>query len=371
MRKKTGTIIGILMIVTALALISWIITKDKDKTKASDLTNEIPVETLRVKTGTTPFQIEVTGKVQAKNKIAIYSEVQGKMLASNSRFRVGNSFRKGAILVSIENREQQVQVQSAKSTLVNQIATMLPDMEIEFPEEASRWENYILQFDLNKPIKPLPEIKSTKAQLFITGKNILKMYYDAKQLEEKLFKYQIFAPFEGTLIQVNIKPGGLVRSSQLLGEYMNTEWFEVELPLPVAALEYVKIDTEVLLTTLNKSQHYTGKIKRINQSIDAETQTVKTIVEINDSRLKDGQYLTSRITGKPFQEAFTIHASLLAENQFVYLIKNNSLQLQQVVPLNHFKDSVTVSGLEDNMLLLKEPIVNAYPGMKVTNSTSQ
>ncbi len=368
MNKKISILVGVFILFAALVLLGLASRTDvKRQTKKEPVATF--VETLKVKTGNIPYQIEVTGITKAKNKIAIYSEVQGKMRTS-TLFRVGNSFQKGDLLLAIENREQKVQVQSAKSNLVNQIATMLPDMEIEFPEAAAQWEKYLLQFDFEQPLKPLPEIQSTKIKLFIHGKNILRTFYEAKQLEERLFKYNIFAPFKGALTETNINPGGLVRSGQLLGEYMNTEVFEIELSLPVNALDFVKINTSVRLASLDGIQQYSGKITRINRSINAETQTINTIVEINDNRLKDGQYLNCIIKGKALQEAYTLHTSLIAENQYVYTIESEALTLQRVIPLNYFKDSVTVSGLKDNISILKEPIANPYPGMKVKITSS-
>lgn len=368
MNKKISILAGVLILFTALILLG-LASRTDDKKQAKKEPAATYVETLKVKTGKIPYQIEVTGSVNAKNKIAIYSEVQGKMRTS-TLFKAGNSFQKGDLLLSIENREQKVQVQSAKSNLVNQIATMLPDMEIEFPEAAAKWEEYLLQFDFEEPLKTLPEIQSTKVKLFVHGKNILRTYYEAKQLEERLFKYNIFAPFNGTLIATNINSGGLVRSGQLLGEYMNTDTFEIELSLPVNTLDFVKKDTRVRLVSLDEIQQYSGKITRINRSINTETQTINTIVEINDNRLKDGQYLNCLIKGKALQEAYTLHTSLIAENQYVYVVEDETLKLQRVMPLNYFKDSVTVGGLKDNMLLIKEPIANPYPGMKVKITTS-
>lgn len=367
MKKGKGVLLGIFIIGTGM--IFFLALNNQEEAQPEEPKSEsIEVFVESVMPKELPFVIEATGTLTAKNKIELYSEVQGILQKTQTPFKEGNTFYKGQDLLRINSEEYRAQLQSNKSTLVNQIASMLPDMEIEFPEASKKWEDYLKNFDINGSLAPLPKTDSTGEKLFVTGKNIVQTYYTVKNQQERISKYQIKAPFTGVVTVSSVNVGTLVRNGQKLGEFIDPSVYELELAIPASAIGYVALRQKVRLSRLDKSQEYFGKVSRINSRIEQTTQTVTVVVEVTDKQLKDGQYFKAKIFGEIIPDALNIEGNLLVENDHVYVVKDSLLALQKVTPLNYVGDSVMIKGLEKGMMLVKETMVNAYPGLKVTIS---
>ncbi len=363
--KKIGKIVlGIILIALGLLLFSLMGSNKKGIEETKQIDTPM-VSTSLIELTSIPFLLEVTGNLQAKNKVDIYSEVQGILLPNRTAFKAGNTFRKGEYLLQIDDREYRAQLLSNKSSLISQITAMLPDMEMEFPNASKKWESYLKDFSMDGPLKSLPKTSSDKEKFFVTGKGILQTFYNVKNQQERLAKYSISAPFYGTVTEANVNIGTLVRSGQKLGEFIGTSVFELRLAIPATANRYVKVGKSVRLSTLDNSLEFFGKISRINAKVDQTTQTIGAIVEIVNEHLKDGQFLKARIEGSATENSVKIKGNLMLENDHVYIIKDSLLSLQKVVPINYEADSVVVKGLKNNMVLLDEVLANAYPGMKV------
>ncbi|MDT0606799.1 efflux RND transporter periplasmic adaptor subunit [Croceitalea rosinachiae] len=364
MKNTLKTFLG--AIVIALGVFIFVLISNNEEKKVIENTPDRPmVSTTLAEPNPIAYILEVTGTLEAKNKVEIYSEVQGVMLPSRTPFKEGNRFLKGKELLRIDNREYMAQFQSNKSSLISQIAAMLPDMEIEFPEASKKWESYLKSFDMEVSLQALPKTTSDKEKLFLMGKGIFQTYYNVKNQQERVSKYVIRAPFTGSVTESNVNPGTLVRSGQKLGEFINTTAFELRLAIPATANEYIKEGKPVALTTLNESQKLIGQISRINDKINQETQTVIAVVEVNHKDLKDGQFLKAKIEGMTIKDLVKIKGNLMLENNHIYIVKDSVLTLQKIVPINYERDSVIVEGLESNMILLDEVLAMAYPGMKV------
>lgn len=367
MKKGKGVLLGIFIIGMGIILLLALNNRKEaplEETKPKSI--KVFVEPVIPKE--LPFVIEATGTLTAKNKIELYSEVQGILQRTPTPFKEGNTFYKGQNLLLINSEEYRAQLQSNKSTLMNQIASMLPDLEIEFPEASKKWENYLKNFNIDAPLAPLPETDSTGEKLFVTGRNIVQTYYNVKNQQERLSKYRIKAPFTGVVTGSSVNVGTLVRNGQKLGEFIDPSIYELELAIPASAIGYVALGQKVQLFTLDESQEYVGKVSRINSRIEQTTQTVTVVVEVNDKQLKDGQYFRAKIYGDVVSDVVSIEGNLLVENDHVYVVKDSLLELQKVAPLNYVGDSVMIKGLAKGMLLVKETMVNAYPGLKVTVS---
>ncbi|MEM8968405.1 MAG: efflux transporter periplasmic adaptor subunit, partial [Bacteroidota bacterium] len=143
MRKSVGVVVGVLII--AFGMLAFVLIKNRDSGDESltvaNNSPRVPVQLVFLQS--LPYMIEATGTLAAKEKVEVYSEVQGILQTTNPPFKAGNTFKRGQVMLQINSEEYRAQVQSSKSSLVNQIAAMLPDMEIEYPEAAKKWEFYL------------------------------------------------------------------------------------------------------------------------------------------------------------------------------------------------------------------------------------
>ena len=200
MRKVILSTIGILFIVGAITLaMNMIANKQKPKPVPEKVVKTVYTDTIQ--NTTVAIIIPANGSLVAKRRIELYAEVQGIFKANGKLFKPGQKYRQGETLIQIDAAEYYAGVQSSKSNLYNAIAAIMPDLRLDFPEVFQKWQTYLNNFDLNKTTPTLPEMTSEKEKYFITGRNIVTSYYNVKNLEQRLSKYTIRAPFSGILTE--------------------------------------------------------------------------------------------------------------------------------------------------------------------------
>lgn len=364
MRKIILSIIGVLFIATSIFVSKKLIdNKTKPKPVAKKIVKTVYTDT--VQNATVPIVIQGNGSLKAKERIELYSEVQGILKKGSQLFKTGQTYSKGSTLIKVDDAEYYSSVQSEKSNLYNLIASIMPDLRLDFPEIYPKWKTYLENFDIEKSTPKLPKIENEKENYFIIGRNIVKEYYNVKNLEEHLSKYNIKAPFSGVLTEALVTEGTLIRNGQKLGEFINPSVFEMEVSVSKSYANILKKGEEVLLTSLDKTETYTGTITRVNGSINSDTQTIAMFIEIEDENLKEGLYLDAHINASSIDNAIEIDRNLFLESQEIFVIKDGKLSLTAAKPI-HFSDTkVILQNIPNGTVILKSPVPGAYAGMLV------
>lgn len=364
MRKVLSIILGIILLLSAITIANYFIkNKNKPKPKFNKIIKTVSVNT--VKNGEVPIVISASGNLTAKNKIELFAEVQGVLSATGKDFKAGTNYRKGQTLLRINSDEFYASLQSQKSNLYNLITSIMPDIRLDFPNEFDKWQSYLQSFDLNKGTPKLPEYASDKEKYFISGRNITTTYYTVKNLEVKLGKYQIRAPYYGILTEALVTPGTLIRVGQKLGEFIDPSIYEMEVNISSEFSDLLKVGNAVTLHNLERTHQYSGKVIRVNGRIDQTSQTLKAYIQVADKSLKEGMFLEADLTAKSEQNAYKIERKLLVDNEAVYIVNDTVLELKEVEPVYFEAESVIVKGLQDDLKLLANPVSGAYHGMPV------
>ena len=364
-RKIILSAIGVVLIVAAIFGAKAIIDSNvKGKPQVSKVIKSVFVDT--VSNGTVPIVVPANGSVTALRKLELFAEVQGIFQNSSHDFRPGQKYRRGEVLLSVDSREYAASVQSQKSDLYNRITSIMPDLRLDFPEAFPKWETYLSNFDINKRIAPLPETGSEKEKYFITGRGIISAYYGIKNLEERLGKYNIIAPFDGILTEALVNRGTLIRQGQKLGEFIDPTVYELEVSVAKKFSDLLRVGEKVALTNLDETQNYTGTISRVNAKVDQETQTIEVFIKVNGNDIQEGMFLQAQIDAKDEENALEIPRELLVDRSKVFVVRNAQLQLVEVNPVFFGKNTVVIKGLADGEKMLSANVPGAYSGMLVS-----
>lgn len=364
MRKLILSVIGIVIIVGSLIGAYFIIENStKPKPKVDKVIKTVFVET--VKNTTVPITIPANGNLVAKNRLELYAEVQGVFQNSAHDFKAGQTFKRGETLISINSSEYYASVQSAKSNLYNLITSIIPDLRLDFPDYFPVWESYLKNFSMDKSVAPLPEMQDEKVNYFITGRGILSSYYNVKNLEQRLSKYNISAPFSGVLTEALVTKGTLIRPGQKLGEFIDTSVYELELAIGKTFSDLLQIGETVELKTLEGTDSYVGHVTRINGRIDQATQTIKVYVEVKADNLKEGMYLEAQLEAKDEPNAIKISRKLLVNNSEIFILRDSVLDVIKVRPVYYSPNDVVIKDVPDNTQILSRSLPGAYSGMLV------
>ena len=370
MRKIILSILGVLIIVASIYVAKMIVdSKSNSRPKAEKVVKTVFVE--QVQNGTIPIVVPANGNLMAKNRMELYAEVQGVFRQGNKLFRPGQNYNKGETIIRIDATEYAANVQSAKSNLYNQLTSIMPDLRLDYPDIFSKWQAYLTRFDMGKTTPEFPEMTTEKEKYFISGRGILTTYYTVKNMEQRLSKYRISAPFNGVLTDALVTEGTLIRSGQKLGEFINTSVYELEVSISKNFSDLLKVGEQVELTNLDKTKNFTGKVIRINGSIDQATQTIKAFIEVRDSNLREGMYLEASLYANEEANAIEVDRNLLMENNQIFIVRDSILDLIDVNPVYFSDKKVVLKEIPDGTTILSKPVMGAYTGMLVKQYQGQ
>ncbi|MEH6537846.1 MAG: HlyD family efflux transporter periplasmic adaptor subunit [Psychroserpens sp.] len=364
MRNIILSIIGVLIIIGSFLVAKRLIAnKKKPKPVSEKVIKTVFIDT--VQNGTVRIIIPANGSLVAKRRVELYSEVQGVFRTSGKLFKPGQEYRQGETLIRIDASEYYASVQSSKSNLYNSIAAIMPDLRLDFPEIFPKWQNYLSGFDLNKTTPKLPEMTSEKENYFITGRGIVSNFYNVKNLEQRLAKYNIRASFPGILTEALVTEGSLIRNGQKLGEYIDPSVYEMEVALSKTYASLLKVGEDVVLNNLEHTETYSGIVSRVNGSIDATTQTITVFIEVKNETLKEGMFLEANLNAKKETDAIEINRNLILEGQQIYVVRDSLLDVIDVKPVYFSDTKVVLKNVPNGTIMLSEPVPGAYAGMLV------
>ena len=108
--------------------------KSKKTTSKGLQFTKADLQLIAVKKGNKSLKKPITGRVVPRHTTAVFAEVQGKVLAGGFKLREGNIVRKGELLLALDAREFQLQLESQRSAFFNILTGMMPDLKADYPD---------------------------------------------------------------------------------------------------------------------------------------------------------------------------------------------------------------------------------------------
>lgn len=364
MRKVVLSLLAVLILVASFFLAKKIIaSKTAPKSEVKKDVKIVTTDT--VQNSIIPIMIKANGNLKAKKRVELFAEVTGVFQPTRKLYRTGQAYSAGETIISIDNAEYYAQVKSARSNLSNQITSIMPDLRLDYPESYPQWQDYLYNLNIDRSIPKLPTAKNDKEKYFITGRNIYTTYYNIKNLESRLSKFRITAPFSGILTEALVSEGTLVRSGQQLGEFIQTGTYEIEVAVSADFAYLLKVGETVEMSTISNTKTYKGKVTRINGKVDQSSQTITTVIEVSDSELKEGMYLTANLQAQNIENAIEINRSLLQNGNQIFVVNQGKLTLLDVKPIHFSEKTVVLKGVKDGTVIVAKSVPGAYEGLLV------
>lgn len=364
-RKIILAILGVALIVGSV-FVARMLSESKKAPKPREQKQVTSIFTQTVNNGSLPIVVKASGNLMAKKRIELFAEVQGLFENTGRSFLPGEQYRRGATLIKINSKEHRANIRSQKANLHNQVVNFLPDLRLDYPESFSQWQQYIRDFDINAPLQAFPEPATEREKLFIAGRNIQTAYYNIKNLEERLEKYTIRAPYSGILTETLVDKGAVVRAGQKLGEFISPTVYELEVAVNEGYADLLAEGKKVNLFNIDRTKNWIGTVKRINARVDPASQTVQVFIQVSGSDLREGMYLEADVTAREEANTFEVDRKLLFDENKLFLYRDSTLDMVEVEPVYFKENSVVVRGLSDGDEILSKPIPGAFAGMKVS-----
>lgn len=285
--KYKNILIAQNLLLLGLVFVFWLmgysLQKESSQGKKSPIVKDYEkyVEVDEVHLSNIKSKIHAYGRIQAAQTIDLTSEVQGKILSGSVLLKSGQNFKKDELLLRIDDQEIQLGIQAKKSSFLNKVATLLPDMKIDFNENYLVWQRYFESIDIVKPIPDLPYSTNLQERTFLANKNILSDYLSIKGDEERAKKYYIHAPFDGAFTEVFLEKGAVANPGSKIANLIQTKELEIEIPVPADEVRFLSVGSVAVIKNKDKGEAFLGKLVRIGAGLEPTSLTLKALYQLS------------------------------------------------------------------------------------------
>lgn len=320
------------------------------------------VNVFKASPDTVGLALELYGKLNAINRVDLLAEVSGSFVGGNRDFLEGTTFKKGEVMIQLDDAEAEANVMSMKGNFINNILGILPDIKMDYAEDYARFEAYYNGLSLSSALPALPQTTGT-LEKFLIARGIQSSYYQVKSAEERLAKFQIKAPFDGVVAVANVKRGNLVSPGRALGSFVGTGEYEIKSAVTLAYSDDLSVGQNITFTSPDVSGSWKGRIDRISPIVDGSSQSINVISNVSGKGLLEGMYLTGAIEGIQVYNALSIPSYMVFDNEYVYTIESDSiLQKTKIHVVEWLDDKIIITGIAAGTTMVDAPTLKAASG---------
>ncbi len=369
---RVGTAISIL--VMGIAAMS-ILAATKEETKKKEATQRVrQVATTPMVYADHTLQIHGNGSIESQQHLDLVAFVGGEVVYSRGDLKSGLQVKQGDILLKIDDREAQNRTLQARSSLINAIVSLIPELRGNAQDKTyKKWNNYLEQLNMSTTPE-LPVITDAQERIRVSMHNIFNQHAMVKNTEITLDRHTIRAPFDGYLVSDGVIAGTWISPGQVAVSLINPFKLEIAVPLALSELELLSDDgmpTAIVTPSEDPSKHLTGILQRQNAHIDKRSQTVTIHIELSnpdlDPAFLPGNYMDVYIQGNRLSDVALLPRDVIAPGPYVYTMEDSLLARYPVEIVASEGDSLLISrgevapGSQVVTTLLQSPII----GMRI------
>lgn len=353
MKKYLKILIPVFIIILTIVSVKIIMENpSKAKRGKKSKVSKVSVEVLQIREKKfTPF-IESYGLVESSIKTSLISQVSGKVVYVNSKFKDGTYFKKGETLIKIEDIEYKANFEIARSKLILAKQTLLEE-QAKSKQAKQEWKNLNNNLEANPLVLRTPQLESAKA-------NLESAKAELSKAKLALDRTVINAPYDGRVIKKNINISQVISSNANLADIYALDSLKVRLPIKNKDLAFLDLEKKIevdLYSNLTKSS-FKGFIQRSESVIDPNLAQLYVIADIPWQKgIYIGEYLTAKIISKPISNTIVIPNSSIYQGSYVYTQKDGIVTKKDVSILwEDDQNSIISNGLDTNDSLVITPL---------------
>lgn len=387
MRLLKSFIIPLVIVGGAIVVAMYISSNPPEVTRnAPSVGPKLTVETVVVKPRDYAIRLASYGNVQPRTQGELKSQVSGQIVQVSERFRAGEFFEEGQILLKIDPRDFEAEVKMAEASLILAKQELLEE-QARADQAQQDWNRLGKSGEPSALVLRKPQLNSAAAKVASTeaAVNMARLNFE---------RTTVRAPYSGRILNIHVDIGTVVAVGTVMAQVYATDFLEVRLPLRNQDLPYITLPenwrvasktktTQTaprarLTSTLGGEQVWEGAIIRTEGAIDNNTQQLYVIAQVDDPYvptsaarvpLKIGQYVTAEIDGDTVKAALVIPVRNIYQGSYVYLVIDGRLVRRNVVVGWQNKvEALITAGLEVGDRLVTTPLGQVTSGTAVTFS---
>ena len=315
--------------------------------------------------------IQAKGRIIDGQQINVIAEAQGKIFPGEISIKKGSTFKKGQLIARIDNSEAELLLKARKSSFINMVANVLPDIKIDYPENHIYWNKFFELISVGNALPDLPPFKGSDQDFirfrnFLVSRNVMTEYYNIRSEEERFRKYYIHAPFDGSITESFTDLGSVVNPGSTIVRIAKKDVKEIEVPISNVSISKIYLNADVDITT-EKGEKLSGKVIRKSDFINPLSQSISVFIEVTNANtnLYSGQYVSVSIQGPTLKNVYKTTRRAIQGNNEIYSIKDSMLYKHDAVVEHYTENEVILSNIDNNTYLIIEPLLDMKKGQKV------
>lgn len=272
--------------------------------------------------------VKSRGTVRPRTESTLLPEVSGSITELSPKFRAGEFFEPGDVLLRIDPRNYQSAVTIAEASVAQALAA-LAEEQARSAQARREWKRLGGQGVVDDLVLRKPQLAGAQAQVRSAEAGLARARLD---LERTVIR----APYVGRVLQQHVDVGQYVSPGTTLAQVYAVDYAEVRLPLTNRQLEFVDVPEiyrnespgerapgaalELTARIGSRSHIWRGQVVRAEGAIDTQSRQTFVIGQIKDPYgktsegrppLKVGQFVEARIRGRTLHDVFVIPRSAL------------------------------------------------------------
>ncbi|WP_184544166.1 efflux RND transporter periplasmic adaptor subunit [Mucilaginibacter sp. FT3.2] len=208
----------------------------------------VTVNIMIVKDTAVANDIDVTGSIDANEKVNLVSQTAGNI--TGIYFTEGSKVQKGQLLVKVYNQDLEA------SLAQNQYQVTLAK-QVEYR---------------NKVLLQKEAISQEEYDTSLTSLNSLKAAADV--IKAQITRTEIRAPFSGTIGLRNVSPGSYLSPASPIAQLVNIDPAKITFSVPERYLSILGAGSKIRFNTESSRENFTGTVYAIEPSIDVSSRTI-------------------------------------------------------------------------------------------------
>lgn len=249
--------------------------------------------------------LEVTGTLEANETVELHSEVPGLITSIN--FKEGTQVAKGSLLIKINDRDIQAQLQEALTK--QRLSATNENRSRQLLEKGAISQE---EYDTS-----LADLQSLKAQ--------------TQLIRAQLAKTAIYAPFSGKIGLRSVSVGEYLTPATPIANLSSINPLKVSFSVPERYMGQVKLNSEISFTTDGFNKMFAGRIFAIEPGINTQTRTlqIKALVPNVNDELRPGSFARIKLALSTVKNVLIIPNQAIVpvlKGKTVYISKNGKAQ---------------------------------------------
>ena len=321
------------------------------------------------------IKVRSSGKVRASTQTKLVAEVAGSITKVSPAFEDGGYFKKGDILLQIDDSDFVNAVTVAKSEL--------EQTRLKLKEELARakvakkdWSLLDTQKKPNDLVIRKPHIASAKSAVSAAQARL-------DQAKKNLERTYIRAPYAGQVLSTNVDVGQYVSPGTTLGEVYAKDVLEVHLPVSLRQYKQLALDesskksgakVEFYMVQGKNKSTWSGHVIRSSAALDSGTNQLSIIARLDDNekqKIKIGQFVRAKLYGQVYRDVYVVPRSSVRQNKEILLLKalkdgESEVLVNPIeVILTEGDKSIIKGEIPENARLVITPMPLAKSGLKI------